>query len=101
MFSRLGSLTHPSLNVSHNPFFHLTEMKSSRQAIGRNFALPDNYDTFLSFPSGKGKGGYSGVSVYSKVTPRKAEEGLTGLLQPRPPWILANEYPAFTLTRTT
>jgi len=85
MFSRLGSSTYSSLNVIHNPFFHLTEMKSSRQAIGRNFALPDNYDTFLSFPSGKGKGGYSGVSVYTKVTPRKAEEGLTGLLQPKPP----------------
>ena len=60
-------------------------MKSSRQAIDRNFALPDNYDTFLSFPSEKGKGGYSGVSVYTKVRPRKAEEGLTGLLQPKPP----------------
>jgi len=60
-------------------------MKSSRQAVDRNFALPDNYDTFLSFPSGKGKGGYSGVSVYTKITPRKAEEGLTGLLQPKPP----------------
>ena len=60
-------------------------MKSSRQAVDRNFALPDNYHTFLSFPSGKGKGGYSGVSVYTKVTPRKAEEGLTGLLQPKPP----------------
>ena len=85
MFSRLGSSTYPLLNVNHNPSFHLTEMKSSRQAIGRNFALPDNYDAFLSFPSGKGKGGYSGVSVYTKVTPRKAEEGLTGLLQPKPP----------------
>ena len=59
-------------------------MKSSRPAIGRNFALPDNYHAFLSFPSGKGKGGYSGVSVYTKVTPRKAEEGLSGLLQPKP-----------------
>ena len=57
-------------------------MKSSRQAIDRNFALPDNYYTFLSFP--KEKGGYSGVSVYSKLTPDKAEEGLTGLIQPKP-----------------
>lgn len=60
-------------------------MKSSRQAIGQDFALPDNYHTFLSFPSGKGKGGYSGVSVYTKLIPRKAEEGLAGLLQPKPP----------------
>jgi AP endonuclease-2 len=85
MFSRSNSPISASLKVNRNPFFRLTEMKSSRQAIGRSFALPDNYDTFLSFPSGKGKGGYSGVSVYAKVTPRKAEEGLTGLLQPKPP----------------
>jgi exonuclease III len=85
MFSRSNDPIYASLKLNHNPFFRLTEMKSSRQAIGRNFALPDNYDTFLSFPSGKGKGGYSGVSVYTKVTPRKAEEGLTGLLQPKPP----------------
>ena len=73
------------LKANHNPFFHLIEMKSSRQAIGRDFAVPDDYDTFLSFPSGKVKSGYSGVSVYTKITPRKAEEGLSGLLQPKPP----------------
>ena len=85
MFSRSGNSVYASVTATHDLSFRFTEMKSSRQAIGRNFALPDNYHTFLSFPSGKIKGGYSGVSVYTKLIPHKAEEGLSGLLQPKPP----------------
>ena len=61
-------------------------MKSSRQTLQRDAALPDHYHSFFSFPINKG--GYSGVAVYTnstKVTPLRAEEGLAGLLQPRPP----------------
>ncbi|KAI0255677.1 Endonuclease/exonuclease/phosphatase [Lactifluus subvellereus] len=62
------------------------EMKSSRTAIGRDIALPDSFDSFFSFPASKG--GYSGVAVYTDTrtaTPLKAEEGLSGRLQPKPP----------------
>ena len=64
----------------------LTEMKSSRAALPRDVALPGPYHSFFSFPVAKG--GYSGVAVYvdsRKVTPLKAEEGLSGRLQPKPP----------------
>lgn len=60
-------------------------MKSSRQTLERHFAIPETHDSFFSFPSGKGKGGYSGVGVYTTKTPLKAEEGLTGVVQPKPP----------------
>jgi len=62
------------------------EMKSSRAAIGRDIALPDSFHSFFSFPAVKG--GYSGVAVYtdtSTATPLKAEEGLSGGVQPKPP----------------
>ncbi|EMD39007.1 hypothetical protein CERSUDRAFT_47445 [Gelatoporia subvermispora B] len=62
------------------------EMKSSRAAILRDVALPGPYHSFFSFPVRKG--GYSGVAVYTdsrKVVPLKAEEGLAGILQPKPP----------------
>ncbi|PIL25220.1 transcription factor [Ganoderma sinense ZZ0214-1] len=61
------------------------EMKSSRNALPRDVALPGPYHSFFSFPANKG--GYSGVAVYvdsRKVTPLKAEEGLSGQLQPDP-----------------
>ncbi|KAI0060652.1 DNase I-like protein [Artomyces pyxidatus] len=61
------------------------EMKTTRAAIGRNFAVPDSFDSFFSFPSSKG--GYSGVAVYTDPTsalPLKAEEGLSGKVQPKP-----------------
>ena len=64
-------------------------MKSSRAALPRDVAIPDNYTSFFSFPISKG--GYSGVAVYTKssssssVVPLKAEEGLSGTLQPKPP----------------
>lgn len=61
-------------------------MKSSRTAIGRDIALPDSFDSFFSFPASKG--GYSGVAVYTDTrtaTPLKAEEGLSGRLQLKPP----------------
>ncbi|KAI0272375.1 Endonuclease/exonuclease/phosphatase [Gloeopeniophorella convolvens] len=53
------------------------EMKTSRAAIGRDVALPDSFHS-----------GYSGVAVYTSTTsavPLKAEEGLSGRLQPKPP----------------
>ncbi|KAH9072302.1 Endonuclease/exonuclease/phosphatase [Lactarius deliciosus] len=62
------------------------EMKSSRAAVGRDVALLDSFDSFFSFPDSKG--GYSGVAVYTDVrtaTPLKAEEGLSGRLQQKPP----------------
>ncbi|KAI0718087.1 Endonuclease/exonuclease/phosphatase [Cerioporus squamosus] len=63
------------------------EMKSARAALPRDVALPGPYHSFFSFPVTKG--GYSGVAVYvdsRKVTPLKAEEGLSGKLQPKPPF---------------
>lgn len=63
-----------------------TEMKSSRSALPRDVAIPGKFDSFFSFPTAKG--GYSGVAVYTDSTcavPMKAEEGLSGRLQPKPP----------------
>ena len=60
--------------------------KSSRAAIGRDIALPDSFHSFFSFPASKG--GYSGVAVYTDTrtaTLLKAEEGLSGGLQPKIP----------------
>ncbi|KAI9464466.1 Endonuclease/exonuclease/phosphatase [Lactarius psammicola] len=62
------------------------EMKSSRATIGRDVAFLDSFDSFFSFPDSKG--GYSGVAVYTAsrtATPLKAEEGLSGRLQQKPP----------------
>ncbi|KAI0925071.1 hypothetical protein AcW2_005766 [Taiwanofungus camphoratus] len=62
------------------------EMKTSRSQLQRDTALPGPYHSFFSFPFVKG--GYSGVAVYTdsrKVTALKAEEGLSGKLQPKPP----------------
>ncbi|EJU03597.1 DNase I-like protein [Dacryopinax primogenitus] len=67
--------------------FCFQEMKIARTAIDRSIALPGPYDAFFSLPLGKSKGGYSGVAVYADsrtVRPMKAEEGLSGLLQPKP-----------------
>ncbi|KAF8552229.1 DNase I-like protein [Imleria badia] len=61
-------------------------MKTSRGALDRNVAVPDPFHAFFSFPANKG--GYSGVAVYTDsrtVTPLKAEEGLSGTIQPKPP----------------
>ncbi|KAG9004729.1 Class II abasic (AP) endonuclease [Tulasnella sp. 427] len=61
-------------------------MKISRTALERSTALPGPYHGFFSFPVSKG--GYSGVAVYADsraAIPIKAEEGLTGMLQPKPP----------------
>ena len=61
-------------------------MKSSRAAIGRDVALLDSFDSFFSFPDSKG--GYSGVAVYTNsrtAISLKAEEGLSGRLQQKPP----------------
>ncbi|KAI0085805.1 Endonuclease/exonuclease/phosphatase [Irpex rosettiformis] len=62
------------------------ELKYSRQALPRDVAMPSNYGSFFSFPTTKG--GYSGVAVYARsntATPLKAEEGLSGKLQPKTP----------------
>ncbi|KAJ7633987.1 Endonuclease/exonuclease/phosphatase [Mycena rosella] len=62
------------------------EMKSSRQNLPKAVGIPPSYHSFFSFPSQKS--GYSGVAVYTRaeaVVPRKAEEGLAGGLQPKPP----------------
>jgi AP endonuclease-2 len=55
--------------------------------LPKTVALPSSYDSFFSFPVKKS--GYSGVATYTRiatVTPLKAEEGLTGLIQPKPPF---------------
>lgn len=61
-------------------------MKTTRKALDALTAVPGKYDAFFSFPVNKG--GYSGVSVYTNsgnVIPLRAEEGLSGFLQPKPP----------------
>jgi AP endonuclease-2 len=61
-------------------------MKSSRQILPKQVAVPASFDSFFSFPTKKN--GYSGIAVYTRrsaVVPLKAEEGLSGLVQPRPP----------------
>jgi AP endonuclease 2 len=61
-------------------------MKTSRSSLPRGVAIPDHFHAFFSFP--QNKGGYSGVAVYTDsrtITPLKAEEGLSGILQPKPP----------------
>ncbi|KAI0306049.1 Endonuclease/exonuclease/phosphatase [Multifurca ochricompacta] len=75
------------------------EMKTSRYGIGRDVALPDSFDSFFSFPASKG--GYSGVAVYTNTRtamPLKAEEGLSGCLQSKPPLSaderISTSYPA-------
>ncbi|KAF5328238.1 hypothetical protein D9619_013429 [Psilocybe cf. subviscida] len=76
------------------------EMKSSRQGLPKQVSLPPSFDSFFSFPTRKT--GYSGVAVYTRrdaVVPVKAEEGLSGLLQPRPRLSMtervSEEYPSF------
>ncbi|PFH47647.1 hypothetical protein AMATHDRAFT_151641 [Amanita thiersii Skay4041] len=62
------------------------EMKTSRSTITKPVAIPSSYHSFFSFPSRKT--GYSGVAIYTRaesVAALKAEEGLTGFLQPKPP----------------
>lgn len=65
---------------------NILEMKTSRSALDNTVGLPGHYDSFFSFPVNKG--GYSGVAVFTdsrNVVPLKAEEGLSGQLQPKPP----------------
>lgn len=65
-------------------------MKITRPSLSRTLAVPSTYDSFFSFPVNKG--GYSGVAIYTSSTRAralKAEEGLTGTIQPsglKPPW---------------
>ena len=68
----------------NNPNSRL-EVKSARQVLPKQVSIPPSYDAFFSFPVKKT--GYSGVVTYTRtnvVMPWKAEEGLTGLIQPRP-----------------
>ena len=61
-------------------------MKTSRSSLDRNVGTPDPFDGFFSFPANKG--GYSGVAIYTnscRLIPLKAEEGLSGSVQPKPP----------------
>lgn len=63
----------------------ILEMKSSRSSLDKDTAIPSPYNSFFSFPVNKG--GYSGVAVYADsrtAVPLKAEEGLSGKLQPKP-----------------
>ncbi|KAG6864016.1 hypothetical protein C0991_001083 [Blastosporella zonata] len=62
------------------------EVKSSRSGLSKGCAVPTSYHSFFSFPVMKS--GYSGVSTYvraASATPVKAEEGLCGIVQPKPP----------------
>ncbi|KAJ6472050.1 Endonuclease/exonuclease/phosphatase [Mycena sanguinolenta] len=74
------------LNLLQADIICFQEMKSSRQNLPKAVGIPPSYHSFFSFPLQKS--GYSGVAVYARaetVLPLKAEEGLTGLLQPKPP----------------
>ncbi|RDB15925.1 DNA-(apurinic or apyrimidinic site) lyase 2 [Hypsizygus marmoreus] len=62
------------------------EMKTSRQGLTKSVAVPPSYNAFFSFPVRKS--GYSGVATYTRtksVVPIKVEEGLCGIIQPKPP----------------
>jgi AP endonuclease 2 len=64
----------------------LLETRTTRTGLDYDWAVPGGFDAFFSFPIAKG--GYSGVAVYTRhktATPIKAEEGLTGALEPRIP----------------
>lgn len=61
-------------------------MKSGRKLLSKDIAVPPSFDAFFSFPINKT--GYSGVGIYTRkdtVVPSKAEEGLSGVLQLKPP----------------
>lgn len=61
-------------------------MKTSRRGLDATIAVPGKYDAYFSFPVAKG--GYSGVAVYSNsktLAALRAEEGLSGCVQPKPP----------------
>ncbi|KAJ6579091.1 Endonuclease/exonuclease/phosphatase [Mycena vulgaris] len=74
------------LNLLNADIICFQEMKSSRQNLPKAVGVPPSYHSFFSFPLQKN--GYSGVAVYTRadaVLPRKAEEGLSSVLQPKPP----------------
>lgn len=61
-------------------------MKTARSSLDHSITVPDPFDGFFSLPVNKG--GYSGVAIYTDsrtITPLKAEEGLSGQLQSKPP----------------
>ncbi|PPQ65181.1 hypothetical protein CVT24_011058 [Panaeolus cyanescens] len=62
-------------------------MKSSRSLLPKDVGLPAEFDSFFSFPLKKG--GYSGVGTYIRrdiAIALKAEEGISGCLQPKVPF---------------
>lgn len=88
----------PEEGSSHSHHF-IPEMKASRAGLDRNLAIPDPFHAFFSFPASKA--GYSGVAVYTDartVTPLKAEEGLSGTIQPKVPFTtderISHSYPS-------
>jgi len=61
-------------------------MKIPKTSLDRTVALPGRFDSLFSFPLSNR--GYSGVAVYTNsqnIVPQRAEEGLTGTIQPKPP----------------
>ncbi|KAJ7125805.1 Endonuclease/exonuclease/phosphatase [Mycena crocata] len=73
------------LNLLQADIVCFQEMKTSRQNLPKAVGIPPSYHSFFSFPIHKN--GYSGVAVYARadtILPLKAEEGLTGLVQPKP-----------------
>ncbi|KAJ7612999.1 Endonuclease/exonuclease/phosphatase [Roridomyces roridus] len=75
------------LNLLQADIICFQEMKTTRQNLPKAVGLPPSYHSFFSFPLQKN--GYSGVAVYARtdslLQPLKAEEGLSGVLQPKPP----------------
>lgn len=90
MLSRCGgSLIHSRSPCQIPKPYVSTEMKTSRSSLSRGVAIPHHFHAFFSFP--QNKGGYSGVAIYTDsriITPLRAEEGLSGFLQPKPPLTL-------------
>ncbi|KAF8470118.1 Endonuclease/exonuclease/phosphatase [Kalaharituber pfeilii] len=59
------------------------ELKIQKRDLKDDMVLVPGWDCYFTFP--KHKKGYSGVAIYTrqaKVTPMKAEEGITGILSP-------------------
>ncbi|EAU90023.1 DNA-(apurinic or apyrimidinic site) lyase 2 [Coprinopsis cinerea okayama7 len=74
------------LNHLESDIICFQEMKSGRKLLTQEVAVPPSFDSFFSFPIKKT--GYSGVATYTRskvAVPLKAEEGLSGILQPKPP----------------
>ncbi|KAJ3692787.1 hypothetical protein LUZ60_011882 [Juncus effusus] len=81
------------LNSLHADVICFQETKVTRQDLSADITMAEGYEAFLSCSriSSKGRGGYSGVATFCRVTsafsssevalPLSAEEGFTGLLE--------------------